>query len=416
MRIACYGLVDRDAGSVASANFLIVDELLNRGYEVHFFAKRDFVKSEHLDGRDGFVYHGIQLERPTAIKDKVERWLFGGLERVAEETLYQMHLQAIYQAVRAAHEQEPFDVILFLGLGAQFSIQGLYAVSWLQGPPQTEWESLRSLKPVVLEYGGRILFEKLRLYYVYRRRQALREIARADTVICGSRWAREKVIESGVQSSKVHALPYPFDLTLFKPEQDAEPRHPGRTTLLWLGRVDPRKRLDLLMPAFQRLIDAGMDVHLEIIARFSYAPGLKRLIDGFAYPERVTYRSHVDRQEVPRLMNQVDVMVQPSENENFGSSVAEALACGVPVVLGPTNGTAEYAGDAVFTFERYEAEALARSLEAAFTSVQNSKQELRHNARAAAEEFFRPAVVVDALTDLMESHTRGANRTVENVT
>ncbi|WP_243664289.1 hypothetical protein [Rhodothermus marinus] len=44
MRIACYALVEQHAGSVASANYLILEELLRRGHQVDLFAKADFVR------------------------------------------------------------------------------------------------------------------------------------------------------------------------------------------------------------------------------------------------------------------------------------------------------------------------------------------------------------------------------------
>ena len=36
------------------------------------------------------------------------------------------------------------------------------------------------------------------------------------------------------------------------------------------------------------------------------------------------------------------MLAQPSDEENFGSSVAEAQACGLPVIVGATNGNADY--------------------------------------------------------------------------
>ena len=59
-------------------------------------------------------------------------------------------------------------------------------------------------------------------------------------------------------------------------------------------------------------------------------------------------------QEVPALLREATVLVQTSENENFGSSVAEALACGTPVVVGPSNGTADYIDEHSMIFGDYE--------------------------------------------------------------
>lgn len=402
MRIACYGLVDRDAGSVASANYLILDELLKRGHEIHFFAKEDFVRPAQLTDREGFHYHGLLLEGAVNAKKILDGWMPSALDRVAEEVLYRMHLRSLRQLVGETHAETPFDVLLFLGVGAQFRVDGLRTVSWLQGPPQTEWEAIRRLSSLVKEYEGHLLYEKLRLYYAYRKRQAQKEISRSDVVICGSQWAREKIIESNVAASNVTALPYPFDLDFFTPGGDQEKGVEDRTTYLWLGRVDPRKRLDLLMGAFKRLVEHKGNVHLKIIARFSYARNFKKLIDEFPYSGHVTYREFIPREEVPELMRSVDVLVQPSESENFGSSVVEALACGTPVVLGPTNGTVEYVSSgAMATFSAYSEEALYRALVAAGEMVDRDAKDVCQEARDNAESMFNVDRIVTRLESIM---------------
>ena len=48
MRIACYGWVERDGGSVAGANYELLSELLGRGHDVTFFAKRGHVRPDQF--------------------------------------------------------------------------------------------------------------------------------------------------------------------------------------------------------------------------------------------------------------------------------------------------------------------------------------------------------------------------------
>ncbi|MFO7314723.1 glycosyltransferase family 4 protein [Rhodothermus marinus] len=402
MRIACYALVEQHAGSVASANYLILEELLRRGHQVDLFAKADFVRRpEGLERWPNFHYEGVLLERLRALRDRWRPLLRGGLERVVEDWIYHRHLEAIARRVAARHRQQPYDVLLFLGVGAQFEVAGLPAVAWLQGPPQTEWQAIHRLRHRLIELSGRMLYWKLRVFYRHRQRVARRELTRCRAVICGSEWSRQHVIAFGVPAERVFALPYPFDLELFRPDTSVPPRHPGRRTFLWLGRIDPRKRLDLMLEAFALLLEKRRDVHLEIIGRFTYAPEYRRLIEDFPFPEHLTYAPYIARTEVPDLLRSVDVIVQPSEDENFGSTVAEALCCGKPVVVGPTNGTGEYCGAAAFRFERYTPASLCAALEAALQAIETDPAGLAAMARQIAEEQFEVRRVVDRLEEIL---------------
>ncbi|SHL06477.1 glycosyltransferase family 4 protein [Rhodothermus profundi] len=406
MRIACYALVEQHAGSVASANYLVLEELLRRGHQVDLFAKADFVrKPEGLARWPNFHYRGVLLKELLALRDRWRSLLRGGLERIVEDWIYRKHLEVIARRVAVQHRQDPYDVLLFLGVGAQFQVGGVPVVAWLQGPPQTEWQAIRRLRDRLIELSGRTLYWKLWAFYRHRQRTARRELARCQAVICGSQWSRQHVIAFGVPAERVFALPYPFDLELFCPRPATPPRYPGRRTLLWLGRIDPRKRLDLMLDAFALLLKKRRDVHLEIIGRFTYAPEYRRLIETFPFPEHLTYAPAIARLEVPELLRSVDVVVQPSEDENFGSTVAEALCCGRPVVLGPTNGTGEYCGEAAFRFERYTPEALCRALETALQAVETDPARLAQVARQTAEQQFDVRRIVDQLEAILARTT-----------
>ncbi|MDQ7040634.1 MAG: glycosyltransferase family 4 protein, partial [Rhodothermus sp.] len=402
MRIACYALVEQHAGSVASANYLILEELLRRGHQVDLYAKADFVRQpEGLTRWPNFRYEGVLLERLNALRDRGRPLLRGGLERIVEDWIYQRHVAAIARRVAERHRTDPYDVLLFMGVGAQFQVTGLPVVAWLQGPPQTEWQAIHRLRRQLITLSGRRLYWKLWAFYRHRQWVARRELAHCQAVICGSVWSRQHVIAFGVPAERVFALPYPFDLELFRPDPGVPPRHPGRRTLLWLGRIDPRKRLDLMLKAFALLLKKRRDVHLEIIGRFTYAPEYRKLIDTFPFPDHLTYTPYVARTEVPDLLRSVDVVVQPSEDENFGSTVAEALCCGKPVVIGPTNGTGEYCGTAAFRFDRYTPEALCAALERALQAVETDPTRLAELARRIAEQQFAVRHVVDQLEHIL---------------
>jgi glycosyltransferase involved in cell wall biosynthesis len=94
--------------------------------------------------------------------------------------------------------------------------------------------------------------------------------------------------------------------------------------------------------------------------------------------------------------------LQPSENENFGGAVAEGLACGVPSVLGPTNGTADITNGTEFRFDRYEPNDVACAMERAMDAVLADPEGIAQKARAAAERNLALGVIAERLLVLID--------------
>jgi glycosyltransferase involved in cell wall biosynthesis len=130
------------------------------------------------------------------------------------------------------------------------------------------------------------------------------------------------------------------------------------------------------------------------------------MIHSFPYPSRLTYHERVERTLIPALLSQHDVLAQPSEEENFGSSVAEAQACGLPVIVGRTNGNADYLSvrDIHLADERPEtfAEALAEMGQRKLAG-QLDEQDV---SRQVAEQNFHIERVTRALIQILESVDR----------
>ncbi|HEX4199628.1 MAG TPA: glycosyltransferase [Caulobacteraceae bacterium] len=119
----------------------------------------------------------------------------------------------------------------------------------------------------------------------------------------------------------------------------APPRKPGggRRRLLYLGRLHPIKGLDALLEAWAplaqrhpewelRLVGPDEDGYGQLLQRRALALGLARI--DFAGPR---FGREKDAEYAA-----ADLFVLPSQSENFGMSVAEALAAGLPVVTTTT--------------------------------------------------------------------------------
>ncbi|MBD1875769.1 glycosyltransferase [Nodosilinea sp. FACHB-131] len=143
--------------------------------------------------------------------------------------------------------------------------------------------------------------------------------------------AEDWVIPLGVQPPKLLAeVECRRTLTQMKIPQD-------RPLLLYLSRLDPKKGLDLLLPALEQLTAQGMAFHLVLAGGNPQDPAYEQAIGDrlrtTPLGDRTTLTGFVTGDAKAALLQAADVFVLPSYYENFGIAVAEAMAAGVPVVV-----------------------------------------------------------------------------------
>jgi len=104
-----------------------------------------------------------------------------------------------------------------------------------------------------------------------------------------------------------------------------------------LSRLHPKKNLETLISAFADVArDRFPDWTLVIAGAgdADYRQALERLAAGVA-PARIRFAGWVEGQEKQDLLRRAALFAMPSLDENFGVSLIEALAAGVPAVLSP---------------------------------------------------------------------------------
>ena len=281
---------------------------------------------------------------------------------------------------------------------------------WPQGAPQNELHAIRRLAEPISRVSGRGAYVKVRLYYEVKDRLVW-SWARRHHLVLASDFARREAIRFGVAADRVCVAPYPLDLERFSPAPT--PTGPVRRVLC-VGRLDPRKRIDLLVDAISVLASRRDDLRVEVVGRDGYLKGWNEFVQRAGATLPITYTQAVPQPEIRRRLQEADVLVQPSEHEEFGSAIAEALACGVPVVTGPTNGTGEYAPRTGSSqFDRYDPVSLADAIE---RGLSLSREPAARAANRAAAQAFAPervaATVADsirhAIADLPASTDDGA--------
>ena len=410
LRIACHGWVGKQSGSVASANFLILEELLKRGFQIDFYGWKDFVEPEELDKYSNYRYIAIpdrsQLRAFfNLLPNTLSKILFRAIYPLAHLLfVYHADNRVLYHEILTRNQSTEYDLFLCLGLYAPFKLENIPVISWIQGPPKTNWFYIKKSKEKLVSLCGPILYLKLMVFYLIRDLRARAEVRNSEFLIAGSQWSKEQLVSFGVPAHAVFALPYPIDTNYFQRTNSSSIRKVDDTkVLLWLGRSEPRKRLDLLLEAYALLLKERQDVHLKIIGGFGWAEGYKKLIEQFEFPGHLEYQPSVDRLKVPELMSQCDILIQPSEGENFGSSVAEALCYGLPVIVGSTNGTKDYISPSSFIFDSYEPESLKQTMLKAIQAIEADREKLAVEARQTAEKNFSIPRVVDSLEDILQA-------------
>jgi glycosyltransferase involved in cell wall biosynthesis len=109
-----------------------------------------------------------------------------------------------------------------------------------------------------------------------------------------------------------------------------------RKLVLFLGRLDYGKGLELLIPAFAEIARQRDDVRLVIAGPDSHS-GYRTAVERLLYAHKVWGKTVLTgmlrgRERLAALVDAY-VLCQPSYHENFGLVVVEALACGTPVVV-----------------------------------------------------------------------------------
>lgn len=405
MRLAVTGFVSEQAGSVASANALLLRALLDRDCAIHFFSKASFVDPRPAVGRHA-AFHFTDVDNVLAdrTRARLERVPVAGLlAGILDATTYN---RLLVRRIAEAHQKNPFDACLWLGDYARGAIPGIPTISFAQGPPGTDARSLTTRFDEVARLAGPKAAWKWRLMAGLRlSKVGLPDFRKSDAIIIGSTQSRNTLRDRyDVAAGKIHILPYPIDLDLFTlPEKPHE--SPG-LRCLWLGRVIPRKRLDLFLAGAAKAIRRGVDLHLTLIGGVGFVPGYERMAAEFPFPDRFDWQRFVPRENIPAVLHRHDILCQPSDEENFGSSVAEAQACGLPVIVGATNGNADYlcSRDIPLPDDR------PASLAAALAEFAERKKAHRLGApaesRRCAENHFALGTIADGLLKILRA-TRG---------
>jgi len=138
--------------------------------------------------------------------------------------------------------------------------------------------------------------------------------------------------------------------------------------ILYVGLVEPRKNLPLLLEAYCDLQKQGIPHTLVIVGRYGWdSEEVLKQVQELKLDQWVHFTGYVDHSELPAIYNLASLMVYPSLYEGFGLPVLEAMACGTPLVTTEVSSMPELVGEAGLLFPVGDKEALVEAMRSVLT-------------------------------------------------
>jgi 1,2-diacylglycerol 3-alpha-glucosyltransferase len=133
--------------------------------------------------------------------------------------------------------------------------------------------------------------------------------------------------------------------------------------ILFVGRVDGEKKIDILINALK--LRGKNDIQLGIAGRGANQKHLENLVTNLGLSTQVKFLGFIPDEELPSLLNSIDIFSMPSEAELLSIASLEAMACAKPLLLARARALPElvHSGKNGYLFEPGSPEDAARMID-----------------------------------------------------
>ena len=216
---------------------------------------------------------------------------------------------------------------------------------------------------------------------VYADRMIRRALCVEQVIAVSAATAADLRLAFGVRGDRIEVVPNGIDERFFDPPPRSTGA-PAEAPLLFVGNPKPHKNLEGVLRAMARQRQWSR----LVVAGSPPSPALRQLAADLGVADRIDWRGFVPADELPDLYRQCLALVLVSKAEGFGLPVAEAMACGRPVVISRLPALLEVAGDAALVVVDDDLPALAAALDR-LAGDSALRERLGENAVRAAQRF-----------------------------
>lgn len=177
----------------------------------------------------------------------------------------------------------------------------------------------------------------------------------------------------------------------------AFPHLEQKKSLVFVGRVDENKNLELVIDALRELAGRGVRLGLNVVGDGDQLAYLVEKAKGL----NVTFYGRIESQDgVKAVLKKSDILVVPSRRETFGLVYVEALSQGLPIIYTAGQGFDRFFDDGFVGFKVSASD--PKELAEALLKAYGDYEALSKRAVEAAKQFRWP-VVAEKVSDLYRS-------------
>jgi glycosyltransferase involved in cell wall biosynthesis len=260
--------------------------------------------------------------------------------------------------------------------------------------------------------------------FVSSRRRAARGVfsrrilSDAEVIIALTESERDSVMSLSTPGTKIRVVPNGVNWSNYEylPKRGAFRHKYGigesERVVMYLGRINKVKGLDLLLRAFSGLSKVRRDVKLAIVGPDDgYLREVKRMIRELGISARVLIPGPLRDEEVTQAYVDSDIYVLPSTYDMFPLTVLEASACKLPVVATQGCGIRDFVEKVGRVVSREENELAARLLE--LLDDRSLRTAIGEKAREEVERHYTWRTIVETVESIYEEAARSEGRMTE---
>ncbi|MDE7312193.1 MAG: glycosyltransferase family 4 protein [Eubacterium sp.] len=194
--------------------------------------------------------------------------------------------------------------------------------------------------------------KKTRIWLEFSMKKSCRH---ADHVVTVSEFSKREIVKYlHVPKEKITVVPNAVDHAIYRPDYtDGQIRSVldkykiQKEYFLYLGTIEPRKNLERLLMAYEKLYREEHVPQLVLAGGKGWlCRSIYDRVRSMKLGHQILFTGYVPQEDSPLLMCGALAFVFPSLYEGFGMPPLEAMACGTPVIVSDTSSLPEVVGDA----------------------------------------------------------------------
>jgi glycosyltransferase involved in cell wall biosynthesis len=274
--------------------------------------------------------------------------------------------------------------------------------------------SLHYTRPLVLPCASVVTFHDMtfflfpelhtrtkRIFFSFAIRQSARH---ADALVTVSENTRRDAMRIlGIPPNRIFTTPLGISED-FHPIADPALLEDGRRRyqlpekfILYVGLIEPRKNVPMLLKAYARLVSQGDPPPLVLVGRLGWMyEQVFQLVEQLNLKDKVQFKGYIPSQNLPIVYNLAQIFVYPSTYEGFGFPPLEAMACGIPVITTAISAMLDNVGNAGLLIPPQDETALSQAIQT-LLSDNSLRDHLSRAGRLRAAEFTWQRTAMETL-------------------